>query len=102
MAQYISKSALEAKIKEWRDKIRNGIITIPLSGKDKAYATFEYEILGKVIQFINRLEVKEVDLEKELDRYTNSAEYVYNETRDSYFLVAKHFFELGLKAQKGE
>lgn len=59
-------------------------------------------VLEEILSFLDTLEVKEVDLEKELDRYTNSAEYVYNETRDSYFLVAKYFFELGLKAQKEE
>lgn len=52
-----------------------------------------------VLRFLDTLEMKEVDLEKELDRYTNSAEYVYNETRDSYFLVAKHFFELGIRSK---
>ena len=36
--------------------------SIPLAGRDKAFATFEYEVLGKIKDFINKLEVKEVDL----------------------------------------
>lgn len=40
--------------------------------------------------------IKEVDLEKEYDRY-------YEQERNiQTFRLAKHFFELGLKAQKGE
>ncbi len=61
MEQYISKSALVAKIDDWRDKIIKGIATIPLRGRQKADAALEYEILGKVRDFIDTLEVKEVD-----------------------------------------
>ena len=61
MEQYISKSALVAEIVDWRDKIKKGIFSIPLTGSDRAYATFEYEILGKVRDSIDTLETKEVD-----------------------------------------
>lgn len=63
MTQYISKTALVAEIEDWRDKIKKGIFSIPLTGSDKAYATFEYEILGKVRDFLDTLEVKEVGLD---------------------------------------
>jgi hypothetical protein len=76
MKAYIDKSALVAKIEDWRDKIKKGIFSIPLTGSDRAYATFEYEILGKVRDFLNTLEVKEVqeepaskDLEREIKHY---------------------------------
>lgn len=61
MTQYIDKSDIVAKIEEWRNNIKKNILSIPLSGKDKAYATYEYEILGKVTTFLDTLEVKEVD-----------------------------------------
>ena len=61
MKQYIDKSAVVAEIDDWRDKIKKGIFSIPLTGSDKAYATFEYEILGKVRDLLDTLEVKEVD-----------------------------------------
>lgn len=61
MAQYIDKSAVVAEIDDWRDKIKKGIFSIPLSGNERAYATFEYEVLGKVISFLDTFEVKDMD-----------------------------------------
>ena len=61
MAHYIDKAALVAEIDDWRDKIKKGIFTIPLEGRERADATFEYEILGIVRDFLDTLEVKEVD-----------------------------------------
>ena len=98
MAQYIDKDALVAEIEKWRDGIKKGVFSIPLTGSDRAYATFEYEILGKIIDCLDTLEVKEVDLnvEKELKKYGISSP----KTRD--VCIASHFYELGLKARKGE
>ena len=62
MKQYIDKSALVAEIEDWRDKIIKGIFDIPLHGRQKADAAFEYEILGRIKDFLDTLEVKEVDL----------------------------------------
>lgn len=53
-----------------------------------------------ILDIINSLEVKEVDLEKEIKRFTMSKELY--EADSVIKAVAKHFFELGLKAQKGE
>ena len=64
--------------------------------------------------FFDTLEVKEVDLEKEIkeqsDKYYSQCEKKLQEMddndKDLSFLsldnFAKYFFELGLKAQKGE
>ena len=59
-----------------------------------------------VLSFINALEVKEVDLEKEIDEVIHNYK-VDNHRHTSIFSadiewIAEHFFELGLKAQKGE
>jgi len=59
----------------------------------------------EILSFINTLEVKEVDLEKELDRYTTNNfwtldgndESPYLVEKDDMLKVAKHFFELGLR-----
>lgn len=59
MTQYIDKAAVVAELEDWRDKIKKGIFSIPLTGSDRAYATFEYEILGKVRDFLDTLEVKD-------------------------------------------
>ena len=61
----IDTDALVAEIERRRDEIRKGIFSIPLTGSDRAYATFEYKILEKIKDFIDTLEVKEVDLEKD-------------------------------------
>ena len=66
-------------------------------------------MLGKVKDFLDTLEVKEVDLEKEIQKiqrnYKTIEEYEgYPCTMyaDGIEWIARHFFELGLKAQKGE
>lgn len=66
MAHLIDKSALVAEIEKKRDRIKKGIFSIPLTGRDRAFATIEYEILGKIKEFLDTLEVKEVDYEKDV------------------------------------
>ena len=97
MTQYIDKATLVAEIDAWRDKIVKGIFTIPLRGHQRADATFEYEILDKIRDFIDTFEVKEVDLEKEIDLQINKLHTPlhYEELKN----FTKHFFELGLKAK---
>lgn len=62
-----------------------------------------------ILSFLDTLEVKEVDLEKELESWRHnhfhgrrdkeaSGEYL---ERVSQLELAKYFFELGIKAQKG-
>ena len=60
MKQYIDKDALVAEIEKWRDEIKKAIFSIPLTGSDKSYATFEYEILGRIKDFLDTLEVKNI------------------------------------------
>jgi hypothetical protein len=63
---------------------------------------------GKIFSFINTLEVKEVDLEKEIKDYLHKQPIVARSNGTDFQLVpspmeiAKYAFELGLKAQKGE
>lgn len=64
MTQYIDKAVVVAELEDWRDKIEKGIIT--LRGRQRADASFEYEILGLVRDFIDRLDVKEETPSKEL------------------------------------
>lgn len=58
--------------------------------------------LGKILIIINTLEVKEADLEKEIDLVEDKYRGFESLSRADVIDVAKHFFELGLKAQKGE
>ena len=93
MAQYIDKDALVAEIKKRIKRIEE--IGTYLSPKG---------ILTNLLCYINTLEVKEVDLEKEFDNYTKDiiACDVQFEPFTHLYNCAKYFFELGLKAQKGE
>lgn len=100
MAQYIDKDDLVKAID--RQKIGYN-----LDGKHSV----EYDITRKIIDIIDTLEVKEVDLEKELsmlDRTLFDLDGVAVKGATHYLTVedvkdiAKHFFELGLKVQKGE
>ena len=65
----------------------------------------EYDIVRKIIDIINTLETKDVDLEKEIRLYKMRNPIIGHREeslKDYMSNVAKHFFELGLKAQKGE
>ena len=113
MTQYIDKDALVAKIDDWRHNIMMGVCTTHLDGRQRADSAFEYEILGIVRDFLNTLEVKEVDLEKEIDNVWNphfnlgwDDNSLVSINHKSFESIAKHFFVLGMavnnKAQKGE
>lgn len=93
MAQYIDKSAIVAEID--RQKIGYNV-----DGKHSV----EYEITRKIIDIINTIEVKEVDLGKEIDRYCEpiQAWQIQEAPYTSIEKCARHFYELGLKTQKGE
>ena len=61
--------------------------------------------LNKVLSFLDTLEVKEMDLEHEVESYWKQCDMTW--CRDAYSMthirsmlsdIAKHFFELGLKA----
>ena len=88
MAQYIDKDALVAWAKE-----------IYLCENASMIRKVCYK---QLLEHLDSLEVKEMDLEKEIDRELEirwRGEYIYTKKfRES----AKHFFELGLKAQKGK
>ena len=66
------------------------------------YETFTDEVFGKrkvckdIKDFLDTLEVKEVDLEKELDFVKDAYYYFTSDERSSMKKVAKHFFELGI------
>ena len=93
MTQYISKSALVAEI-ERRKKYYENIQMI------KPVYESNIEDFNELLSFLDTIEVKEVDIEKEVNEHWD--EWA---KEDGFHSVdfAKHFFELGLKvAQKGE
>lgn len=93
MAQYIDKDALVAEIKE-RIKTYN-----------KGYANGDdsrADALEVLLHDIDTLEMKDVDLDREIRRYRMRNPIIQHREESLYDYmanVAKHFFELGLKAR---
>ena len=90
MTQYIDKAALVAEIKRRKELVSDPV----LSGDDLMIG--ERNAYFGLLSFLDTLEVKEVDLKKELANFDFMG---CNDARDIRN-VAKHFFELGLKSQK--
>lgn len=101
MEQYISKSALVVEIERKRNDYINSFMT------EQVY------VLNDVLDFLDTLEVKEVDLDKELNDFIEQQKawikddwVVEYNNGDSFNHIydlrelAKHFFELGIKALK--
>ena len=91
MAQYIDKDAVLAEIERRRNDYINSFMT------EQVY------MLNNVLDFLDTLEVKEVDLDEEYKVFVEK-DPVYNQLVNGIVgkAIAKHFFELGLKAKKGE
>lgn len=107
MTQYINKSALVAEIEK---RISNHNKELQRASDEDFVSSWASDeanqklALTTLIPFLDTLEVKEVDFEKALDNFykqedwspTDAIEY------DTHKDIARHFFELGLKTQKGE
>ena len=107
MEQYIPKSALVAEIERRIAEYKE--MKIDSSYYEGMVASLEFFR----DEFIDTIEVKEVDLEHEVESYWKQCDMTW--CRDAYSMthirsmlsdIAKHFFELGMqvrnKAQKGE
>ena len=97
MSQYIDKDTLVAEIKKlekmycYDNKTNSGLVAISV-----------FENINNVI---NTLEVKEVDFEEYYHKFLQKEWFGNSNVRtvsEMMAFTAKHFFELGLKAQKGE
>ena len=94
MTQYIDKDDLVAEIERIEYETN--------------YEPFTDEVLGKrfvcksLLSFIDTLEVKEVDLEEEIDKWynTKASKEFENVFYGDIEECAKYFFELGLNAQQ--
>ena len=115
MEQYIPKSALVSEIE-------NRIKKYILLQQKPEMSDLQEELQNKIDclnsikgYIINTLEVKDVDLEKEIDNYIYShlgrprmaleLDWKYCDIKfkpEKLTNFARHFFELGLQAQKGE
>ena len=98
MEHYISKSALVAGI----ERLKSIQLSIFSKGEteESCYKSLScISVYNEVLSFLDTLEVKEVDLDSEITLWAN----VIPEIRlDDVERLATYFFELGLKARKGE
>lgn len=96
MEQYIPKSALVAKIERIKENAnKRGAI-----GKVSTIV-----LCNELLSFLDTFEVKEVNLEKYYHDFLQKEWFGNLHVRtisEMMAFTAKHFFELGLKAQKGE
>ena len=97
MEQYIPKSALVAELESLR-------CTTFTNFDEGVNATVQI-----LLETLDTLEVKEVDLEKEINYWQGCEAFPEGvgitplpKAMEIVEKTAKHFFELGLKAQKGE
>ena len=102
MAQYIDKATVVAEIENLKGEYLKHC-------KDKFYGAWSCGTLDNILSFLDTLEVKEVDLDKEIDNIWNprfnlgwNEKSLLSMNHEGFTTIAKHFFELGLKAQKGE
>lgn len=98
MKQYIDKAALVAEI----EKLKEEYALCPTRNNYED-GLKEGRLIGykDALNKINTFEVREVDLEKEIQKEIETrwyGEYLFTE---KFKESAKHFFELGLNAQKG-
>ena len=112
MTQYIKKDALVAEIERLKADALQKKSLCKRSGLEKIM--HQIGVYNKILSFLGTLDVKEVDLEKEIQRQYNVHKNPDNSivkdcvimTKDGFEYFAKHFFELGMsvnnKAQKGE
>ena len=95
MAQYIDKDALVAEIEKLQERYSTCPTRTNYEDGLKEGRLIGYE---DALHKINTFEVKEVDLEKDVDKILEENDWNYDEI--DFYQLAKHFFELGLKAQK--
>ena len=105
MAHLIDKDALVAEIKRRKELVSDPI----LSGDDLMIG--ERNAFFNLLSFLDTLEVKEVDLNREMQAFAllyleplkiSDSNIGISITMAQLYSCAKHFFELGLKAQKKE
>ena len=102
MTQYIDKAAVVAEIER-----RQSIVLDPLN--NNIHTKRLEETYKSILSFLNTLEVKEVDLKEDIDKIWKPRfslgwddKSLLSISYKGFEVIAKHFFELGLKAQKGE
>lgn len=96
MEQYIPKAAVMAEIETLINSLRKSCNPNPFGSIQECLADAQIEALSIVKESIEDINAKEVDLNKEIDDWYNIIGIPV--ITDAF----RHFYELGLKARKGE
>ena len=96
MSKYIDADKLKAEIERL-----NSLVPYENSDRHDEGLHDAYKAVKNIIGSLQQEEQPEVDLEKELHTYICSDEYM-NTRGNGSLLIARHFYELGLKARKEE
>lgn len=99
MKHYIDKAAVVAEIKnieEQNPHIQHGDMLV---NRDRS---IRCNLLEDLLEFLDTLEVKEVDLKGEIEKVKKMYNCLELKEETIIDFCAKHFFELGLKVKKGE
>ena len=106
MAQYIDKSTIKTELeskKKYAQHLGDNAIN---SSMQQFYDGMKQSCVN-LLSFLDTLEVKEIeepikDLEEEIDKELDENWYGEYINLDKFRESANHFYELGLKVQKGE
>lgn len=96
MEQYIPKAAVLAEI-DRRLELLDNAPAVNIKEFAEIIGAQYYELIN-LAKYINTLEVKEVDLEEEVDKKLEEYDWEFNKI--DFYKFAQHFFELGLNARK--
>ena len=112
MAQYIDKDVL---VEELKYRIKECYRLANIAADNNLYNTLQaikllIEQYEGLLDYLDYLEVKEIDLEKETDKEWNKCEpidkgmglEIASIEHEQFDNIAKHFYKLGLKARKIE
>lgn len=106
MEQYIPKAAVVAEIDEIVKVLQKNCNPNPMGNIQECLAAAQIEALNLIKDFLNTLETKEVDLEKEIydveKRFGDIDEmggYRILIFDDEFRDILRHFFELGIKSK---
>ena len=98
MEEYIPKLALVTEIERRRDAALMRQHNLEALGQETCYNKIIANELNRILQYIGSLKVKKVDLDKEIYLIENKYHGFESLSRADIIDIAKHFFELGLKA----
>lgn len=103
MTQYIDKAVVVTEIERRINENKKDIQHAIHKHLEEYFEGYEDALVLFKEKFLDKLKIKEVDLDEEIERFVKSEEFQKaTGTIKVTNLLAKHFYELGLKVQKGE